>query len=485
MASNRTLSDLPVVTTINGDDIIHTRQGTTDKSVTESKIAEYTMNLSSYSPTVVIVTGASYTISSTIRKQLLICSIATNCTLTFPGTYGNAQEITIINSSGSIANVIGLPNSEILYPDMEITFIWNGSSWVKRKFLNTIITGTTAPTITPNFIGQYFIDTTGDQYYFAIGTSSSNDWLCLSKATQNIITVNANYTITDDIPSGTKFLVYPNSSTQKGKIVITLPTMADNVGKWYDIEFASGFGLVEIDGEGTEKLNFKGNRIETVKLYQAGSHYRVSNNGVDWTLRGSNLFDTNFINNSDWTARKLGFAVTYDNGSGTSTKNTDWTGMVIIEEISGFTAVVSHDSGGAGQTGILYLYNASSDFTYFTNNRKLTASNGQTIDVNETSGSSKNKETIFYHNFNISQDLIKRELIYSDDKTIANTRYLFTFGYNPNVASYISNYYSISNLEAGFYCGLAGVCFSDPSDLGFYPVTTQDAYFKMILDFSC
>lgn len=41
-------------------------------------------------------------------------------------------------------------------------------------------TGTAAPTITPTFIGQEYIDTTNQKVYKAIGNSSASDWIALN-----------------------------------------------------------------------------------------------------------------------------------------------------------------------------------------------------------------------------------------------------------------------------------------------------------------
>lgn len=478
--ANRTLSDLPVTTVIAGADLIHTRQSTTDKSVTEAKIAEYIMNLSDYSPTVVAVTGATHTISTTIRKQLIICTIAGNCTMTFPGAFGDAQEIIIRNDVGSSANVIGLPNSEILYPGSEIVFIWDGSAWKKRTFSTNLLTGTTVPSITPSFIGQTFVDGTNDNVYVAVGTGSSADWLYIAQATQNIISINADYVIADTIPSGSKILVSPNSSTQKGIIIVTLPTMADNIGKWYDIEFKTGQGLVMIDGEGAETLMFRNTTIPTALLYSAGASYRVSNNGSNWVMKGTNLYKTNWFATNDETDRNFGFAVTYDNGSGTSTKNTDWTGMVITEATSGFTAVVVEDTGGTGTTGILYCLEASTSFTQWTNDRVLTASNGQTIDINEVSGSSKNIDYNIFHDFGINISTITDYHVYWSADGTENASYVID---SASVSGGFS-WRQISTVAIQNQSNASGIFYQDSSG-NTQTVASGDDFIKVVLDFSC
>lgn len=49
-----------------------------------------------------------------------------------------------------------------------------------RTDLSLTITGTAAPTVTPAFVGQEFIDTTNKKAYKAMGTTSSADWVLLN-----------------------------------------------------------------------------------------------------------------------------------------------------------------------------------------------------------------------------------------------------------------------------------------------------------------
>ena len=174
--ANRTLSDLPVVVTPAAADIIHTRQGLTDKSITNDLLSAYAMTVSDNSPIVVAVTGTTHTVDTNIRKQLIIATISSNSTFTFPGSYGDAYEIIVKNDSSSTANVLGLPNSEVLYPGQEISFIWDGSAWLKRLFINRVIQLAGIPTAAPNFIGQIYIDTTNGWRYIATGVSAVSDW---------------------------------------------------------------------------------------------------------------------------------------------------------------------------------------------------------------------------------------------------------------------------------------------------------------------
>ena len=49
-----------------------------------------------------------------------------------------------------------------------------------QKWTDSNSTGTAAPTTTPAFIGQEFIDTTNKKAYKAMGTTSSPDWILLN-----------------------------------------------------------------------------------------------------------------------------------------------------------------------------------------------------------------------------------------------------------------------------------------------------------------
>jgi len=414
--ANRTITDLPITTVVAPADIIHCRQSTTDKSVSQAKIAEYVQTLSDYSPLVVAITGATHVISTTIRKQLLICTIAGNCTMTFPGSFGDAKEIIIRNESGSSANVIGLPNLEILYPGSEITFIWNGASWVKRTFSTYTLTGTAAPTITPTFLGQTFIDSSNNNIYIATGTASSADWTGLAKPAQGIIEVTADYVIADTIISGTKILVKCNTAAQYGVITITLPTIADNIGKWYDIEHeATNEGLVWVDAEGSEKVRYKGRQISGNPIYSKGDGFRYFNNGIDWKMSGMTILTIGYQNRNDYTGVEMGNGVTYDNKSAA----VDWSGMTFSDGTTTVTCI--YDSGGTGAAGTLYFYNITGGTGVFTDGATLTAANSDTADVDEGTGASKNVDYNFYHNFGINIIDIEYKYSISTDGTDNNS----------------------------------------------------------------
>lgn len=313
--------------------------------------------------------------------------------------------------------------------------------------------------------------------------SESTKFIPQNSNLQIIIDTAADYTIADWVPSGTKILVSPNSSTQKGKITVTLPTMADNIGKWYEVAHKTGQGLIEVDGEGAETLNFKGEQLTTCKIYSAGMGYKFQNNGSDWTMNGSNSLKIGFQNRSDWTNVHMGNGVTYDNGSAASTKSVDWTGMVVTEATSGFTGVVVEDTGGAGTTGILYVYELSSGFTFWTNDRVLTASNGETIDVNEGTGSSKNVDYSLYHGSGIYiKDVYPLILVASSASPTTSIRVNYICSTSATVLG--DNYASIDNNEILAQTGTGGYAVLDSNGV-LFPIDTEDYYNNIILDFSC
>lgn len=308
----------------------------------------------------------------------------------------------------------------------------------------------------------------------------------LLEAEQNIITTAVDLTITDGMPNGSKFLVNCNTASQYGLITINLPTLADNVGKWFEVEMGADQGMILVDGEGGEFLNYKGDQILTCLIYNPGMQYKFFNNGTDWVMSGCNRLRKSYGNRSEYRASHFGNGVTYDNGGAASTKSVDWTGMVVTEATSGFTGVVVEDTGGAGLAGILYIYDLSSGFTFWTNNRVLTASNGETIDINEGTGSSKNIDYDFFHEFGINRrDITSITCSVSTDGTDNNSFEISLGNINSNGANEfgttISQVDTNSNQiqssgEGWVYVNAAGVQIA---------IDTEDWYEDIIFDFSC
>lgn len=137
-----TINDLPNVSTpLSGTEIFHGIQSSVDKKASATIIANFVMNDSNYSPLIVNITGNHTIVSTNIRKQYIIATISSNATITFPGSYGDGKEIVIKNKASSTANVIGLPDSDILFPGEEATYFWDGTQFVRRIFFATVASG--------------------------------------------------------------------------------------------------------------------------------------------------------------------------------------------------------------------------------------------------------------------------------------------------------------------------------------------------------
>ena len=67
---------------------------------------------------------------------------------------------------------IGAPASDGVYY-LQVTK--TGSNYT-YEYVKLVLTGTAAPSVAPDFIGQKFIDTTNKHVYIAIGTTDSGDW---------------------------------------------------------------------------------------------------------------------------------------------------------------------------------------------------------------------------------------------------------------------------------------------------------------------
>lgn len=235
----------------------------------------------------------------------------------------------------------------------------------------------------------------------------------------SITTIESDITITDSFQYNT-IIANPNTSSQYGLLTISAPaTGANNIGKPYRVEHGANQGLCRVDANGLQKFLWKGKDLQYIVLYHPGDYVEFywNSNLSKWSIKDYNIaMRLNWDNNSDWTNREFGNGVTYDNKSAAI----DLTGMVVTEATSNYTAIIVYDAGGVGASGILYVYDYSSGFTFWTNNRQLTTSDGTTCDVNEVSGTSKNIDYNLYHGFDVNIIDISSELFVSTDATWNN-----------------------------------------------------------------
>lgn len=221
---------------------------------------------------------------------------------------------------------------------------------------------------------------------------------------KEVVIKTADYTILDT-DTGDIFILNPNTVSQYGELNLKAVEVGSGTSKIYRAEHGVNRGTCRIDAnqDGTAQVfDWFGQDLQYIKLYHPGDfvEWYWNTNKSKWSIYNYKIkFETKFIAGSDYSSSSPGAGVTYDNGSGTSTKSVDWTGMVVTEATSGITAIVSGDTGGSGKAGILYFYDFDGTPRYFTNNRVLTASNGETIDVNQASGTSKDIIYAVYHGF--------------------------------------------------------------------------------------
>jgi len=195
------------------------------------------------------------------------------------------------------------------------------------------------------------------------------------------------------------FNLNPNTVSQYGLLTLIAPATGGNKSdKIYRVEHGGNQGLCRVDANGAQRFNFKGNDLQYILLYMPGNYIEFfwNTNTSKWSIKDYQIYmPVGYQNRSDWTAVHIGNGVTYDNKSA----GVDFTGMVITEATSNFTGVVVEDTGGAGASGILYIYDLISSFTFWTNNRTITASDGTTADIDEATGTSRNINYNLYHGF--------------------------------------------------------------------------------------
>lgn len=73
-----------------------------------------------------------------------------------------------------------LPDVESLARDMRVLQRRLFEVVNEHALRTTHESGTVAPTSTPTFVGQMYVDTTANKGYIATGTSSSSDWTILN-----------------------------------------------------------------------------------------------------------------------------------------------------------------------------------------------------------------------------------------------------------------------------------------------------------------
>ena len=158
--------------------------------------------------------------------------------------------IVVVNSDGSS----GIDGSlDIYYSDSSMTWgtwkewtkIWETSPDIDSK-QDKATSGSWAPSTTPSYIGQMYVDTTNDNLYVATGTSSSSDWTAVD--TNTTYTAWDRIDITNNVISADKqfevVTVLPSASTaSEDKVYILWPIWewADKYEEWVVIDVQPHF----------------------------------------------------------------------------------------------------------------------------------------------------------------------------------------------------------------------------------------------------
>lgn len=194
-------------------------------------------------------------------------------------------------------------------------------------------------------------------------------------------TATASYTMLD-IPKNYDGLVLEIGGYDS--ITVTLPTVADNAGKFVYVVCNVDAAPITIDGEGAEKI-YPRNR-SSVFLISQGDYICLWSNGTEWQVVSYSItMDCGPINTADWTNRSLGMCqLEYDTLVGT---------IRIGDTVT--------ETGGNACTGIVVAVDANTLWLrkvtgtapgVFTNNNVLTFTGGATAEVNEPAGNNKNRD---------------------------------------------------------------------------------------------
>lgn len=87
----------------------------------------------------------------------------------------DTSAVLVVSVAGAMANSKGnISFSNYGAGKVLVSDVLGNASWGNAPIITT---GTTAPSSTPNKVGDIFIDTAGKKLYFATGVSSSADWV--------------------------------------------------------------------------------------------------------------------------------------------------------------------------------------------------------------------------------------------------------------------------------------------------------------------
>lgn len=227
------------------------------------------------------------------------------------------------------------------------------------------------------------------------------------------------YTIPDDIiDTANRVMILADCSD--GNVQVNLPDVALNKIEVAWKQTTKGGRLIvaaksgdKIRGRKDYSFVYADSRGDSGHIYSDSNYWYIFN--LNHTIK----YHEDFFSNSDWSSREMGgHRIQYDNKSGSFIL-----GETIREETSNYEHILMYDDG-------TYLYVRNSE-GIATNNREITGlSSGATCDVNEGTGSSKNRDTRIYHGTGRNMDMIRVYFNYSSNNAYTPSACNFDLGSN-------------------------------------------------------
>ncbi|UCF13199.1 MAG: hypothetical protein JSW06_02800 [Thermoplasmatales archaeon] len=306
---------------------------------------------------------------------------------------------------------------------------------------------------------------TGNIYisYKCIG--SYTDVNSFAQKALNILSITADYTVLDN--DGYDLILVDPSG---GDVDITLPTASANEGRLFRIKVSALGGLVTVDGEGAETIDGDA----SVYLNNIYDHVDIWCDGTEWFIDDIVAScDTGWISRNDWTAVHPGsINLDYDNLSGAFK-----VGELVTGQTSGDTGIIQSDDGST-----LILKNVTSGGIFQNNEQIAGATSGATADVNETSGSAKNKDTNNYHQLGKNIYDLQFELYVSTDGTDNNSFKNIFATAEGGSANYGGTFYQVDTNNIKIQTGPDGIYrYADDDGATLNLLDTDDFFYKTIV----
>jgi hypothetical protein len=298
-------------------------------------------------------------------------------------------------------------------------------------------------------------------------------WIILSAGIAGRLTISSlssDYVILDN--DGIDYFDMNPSATMR---TLTLPTLANNLGRTIRIKNNNN-GMTRLLRAGSDVIDDGKNDVTEIIIHSRGDEITITGTSSKWVI--DKLSDTiflNFVNCNDWTNRSLG-SVDIDVDGGSSPSLGYELGEIVDDgTVSGRVIKIVDNADGTG-TITVYQTTAGGNFT---NNATLTGQNSSaTSSVNEPIlGSTKNKDTVFYHGSGLDfQDYEYQEFFstggtYSTAFSPRNINQ--TSGDNRGFTFYQddSNNFHVKVADAGwYYINSSGITTAVQSDNWYYDI---------------